>query len=193
MKITDLLIEDRRTRGEYVEPVAVARVDEPVEEMGTPIKYGQYWRKIPCGPFVAVEHCEVLGEWDDAQRHKLAEFNTLGYHHEQLAPVVVVHPEEPRIWLMMGVKRLRRLMRQHTPDYTIMVDEVSAHNGRLNWRIELKTPVCFARGCGVAPVESTWYGGAHVNLCPTHLAEHNDMLRRKSYAGGSKIRYGDHS
>lgn len=178
MKITDLYIEDRRDLGQYVEPVAVARVDEPVEEMGTPVKYGQYWRKIPCGPFVAVEHCKVLGDWEDAGRRELAEFNTLGYHHEQLAPIVITHPEEPRIWLMIGVKRLRRLMRQHADDYQIMVDEVSAHNGRLNWRIERKQPRCFVSGCTVAPVESTWYGGAHVNLCAAHLDQHNNTIRK---------------
>lgn len=177
MKITDCYVEDRRvTHGEYREPVPVMKVSEPIEELAVPIKYGERFRKIPCGPFVAVEYCPILGEFDDVDRDELSRFNTLGYHHEQLTPVIASHPDHPRLWLTMGVKRVRRLLRQHHDIYDIIVDETSAHNGRLNWRAELKEPTCFVLDCRVAPVATSWYGGAHVNHCAAHLEAFNRML-----------------
>jgi len=179
MKIVDMHVEDRRNTEEYIEPVPFIRVDEPIQELSAPNRIqGSRFRKVPCGPFTAIEFQVPLGDWKDANRQELANFNVSGLHHEQLTPVIVSHPEEPRLWLMMGVQRVRRLMRQHCQDYTVIVDDLSALNGRLNWYPELIYKVCFHSDCGLTPVKTVWYGGAHVNLCSIHLDTHDDMVRR---------------
>lgn len=184
MEIIDVYVEDRRnTHGEYTEPIPVLKVSEPVQERHDAIHCGKHFRKISCGPFWAIEYCPVLGTWEDANRYELSRFNTLNLHPDQLMPVIASHPEEENLWLTMSVRRVRRLLRKHHDTYEVIVDETSAFKGRLNWRVELKEPLCFVQGCRVAPTTVSWYGGAHVNHCAKHLEQFNrEYLQRN---GGS--------
>lgn len=176
MKILDASVIDLREEGRYVDPFIELKVDEFVEETGEPRIYKNHKphvRVVPCGPFVAVEEQMGKDGWTDIDVD-LGKFNSLGLHREQLIGVHVVTPEET-LELQMGVQRARRLLKRHEPDWQILPSEAAALQARILWRVENLRPHCFE--CSLAPVQTVWYGGAHVPLCKTHLDKHTSRVR----------------
>lgn len=178
MKILDAHVVDPRTAGKYVDPYIELKVDEFVEETDEP-RYRDDMpglRIIPCGPFTAVEEMSGIGWTDELD---LGKFNALAFHREQLIGVQVVTPEET-LPLALGVQRARRLLRKHCSEYHILPSEPAALQARILWRVEKVNPKCFQ--CSLAPVQTVWYGGAHVPLCRRHFDQHTSRVRRETMA-----------
>jgi hypothetical protein len=195
VKITDAHIEDVRSRGLYADPVIELKVDEPVFEQAQPVFDGRkslQYRLVPCGPFFAVEHRVNLGEvydsWGDyTDTLPVGEFgdlNSSGLITEQLMPVRVVTPEDV-LDLAMIVPRVRRLIRRHSLGYkwNVIVDEQAALLGSLQWRLELRRPVCYGGAtpgearCSQEPTHTIVHKGTHLTICENHLRSHQDRMR----------------
>lgn len=195
MKITDAHIVDIRGRGIYADPVIELKVDEPVFEQAQPLFDGRkslQYRLVPCGPFYAVEHRpnlgETYGEWDDYTGllpvGAFGDLNSSGLIKDQIMPVRVVTPEDV-LDLAMIVPRVRRLIRRHSLgyDWNVIVDEQAALLGSLQWRLELRRPLCyggaapFADRCSRTPNQTIVYKGTHLPLCIQHLRAHQDRMR----------------
>jgi hypothetical protein len=177
MEILDLNVIDSRETGAYIDPFISIRLDEEVEETDDPRyqfdPHSDRWRIIPCGPFFAIEYKNGT-RWSETA--DLGRFNTLGFHREQLIEVRLAW-EGGGDTLTMGVPRARRLLRKYENSWHIIVNETAAMRGKVAWRVERRRIRCFGieRGlsCTVAPIETVWYGGAHVNLCSRHLQIHH--------------------
>lgn len=178
MNITDLYVFDERAPNKYTEPHVVVFVDEPVMEIGEVRPLNNSFQKTPCGPFVAVEYRRYKHkDWELATPRQLSKFNTIGMHQEQLISLVVSNEQDGDEWLMIGVRRLRRLLRQYDVGYHVVVDELSALDGRISWRVDKINPTCLYFPCRNPVEKCVWYSGAHINLCGHHLIQHDQMIR----------------
>lgn len=179
MKILDTGVIDPREGGEYQDPYICIKVDEPVDETNDPHvhKTGR-WRVVPCGPFVAVEYSRSAPDWELTE--DLGTFNTLGFHREQLIAVTVYEPSGEKLSLHMGVARVKRLLRKHDPEWRVLPSDYAALNGKIVWRVERAKPECMS--CGLAPVQTVWYSGAHVPLCAAHLESHAKRIKSERFS-----------
>lgn len=201
MNITDAQILDPRKRGIYADPILELRVDEPVFEQARPVFDGSkslQYRVVPCGPFYAVEYRKDNGvsydPWEDyTESLPLGEFgdlNASGLLNEQIMPVRVITPDDI-VDLAMFVPRARRLIRRHSlgHDWNVIVDEQAALHGSLQWRVELRYPVCYGGAkpgsahCEMQATHTIMHKGTHLTICEDHL---NDHQRRLSAARASR-------
>lgn len=195
MKIINVDVNDPRRHQCYEDPSALVVVDEPVEEIGSPIfdhRKSQVYRVIPCGPFYAVEFRPnpALINWVDLEYSEgdLGEFNKLNLINDQLFPVKVYfsldeHGNTEMLPLFMSVPRLRRLLRKYSRPYRLAMDEESALRGLLKWRLESSDPMCYGGAmpredyCIDDPIQTIIFKGTHLPLCKEHLADYENRLR----------------
>lgn len=191
MKITSAHVWDPRNASTYADPMLHVEVDGPVFE-GEPIFTGDGaglpgYKITPCGPFYALDKMVGQRIWSDTSNNwdEIGEVNKLGIIAQQLMPIKVEDPTEVHE-LLITVRRARRLLRQHSLgyDWNILVDEQKALVGSLQWRVELRYPVCYGgeivgqAHCKQESTHTIIHKNTHLTLCQDHLDEHSDRMRK---------------
>ena len=177
MKVLTADVRDPRREGVIEAPYLTVQTDEQPRQMGNILTRGR---------IIARQHgmfWQLETDMTGFSEEDIVGFVNMDIRFDKLVPVEICWSGGSG-WYAMSVDRARRLLRKYGRDYAYNLSDVAARQGRLQWDLECRPPMCMHKDpesqwvCGEDRVRDTInLDGVQIPACRDHISAVRDTAK----------------